>query len=619
MRKRLIAIVLIASLLTGMCMFQVSALKSIDTSSPYTGEYMLVYNTNKNASTTQSTGNINANMQMFSMQSLEADETSESDANEEEIRDVVEIDGEEYYEMEYVNPFAPSFEDALTQLGELPEGDFPVDDEVSENGLLSAAPMMSMDMDGELLDAPPVYDLQPNRDFTAYDIYNNKNYDLTAKHLFEGKYCDVWVESSTNGNLITTTHAKEMGNYFDNTIQPMMLKNFGSYISGSTVGTLKRDGKIIILIHDIRDPYFYLKTPGSAFVAGYFDTADLLTGSGGTGNKTSMIHIGIDPLLKSGSSILMSKGYRTLTHEFQHLIHYTASVRRGQIDSMWLDEAFSIASEHMLAGTALIDRILQFNSSETVQVHGAALCYGAYTQNGGDIGANYGLPYLFSQYLRTQTKKYSGGGNSIYKSILASNLVGHEAIMEALDNLGYSEANSITNFDTFHRNFRIALFAHEPLGPYGFDGEEAFDDVIVQINDGKKPVDLKGTASILVKITKPSFAASGAGANIKFCGFTLDDKPQAPMPTVNKPSSEVARGTEIKLSTTLEDATVLYTTDGSDPRVSATVSAANPSFPILILVSGTKIKAITRRRGYIDSEVATFTYTIPLQIGRAHV
>ena len=619
MKKRLTAVMLVVSLFLSVWMVPASS-ATLDTTSPYDGQYVIIYNTNKNPGTSQSTGTMNLNTQMFSMQTTEE---SDMEQPEEDICDIDVIDGQEYYAMEYENPFAPSVEEFCSEFAEeLEDGivdeeidkpDAKYENEETDDGLLDAGPRMDM----SLIEAPISYAVGASRTFKAYDVYLNKYYDLTAIHRYEGQYCDVWVENLSNG--VTNTHATQMGQYFDSVIRPTLYTNFGPYFSGDTSSGLHQNGKIIILIQDIRDPYYYQHTLTSPYVAGYFDAADLLTGSSGSGNKTAMIHIDIDPLLLSGSTVVPSRGYRTLVHEFQHLIHYTESCRKGKSDDMWLDEAFSMAAEHLVTGP-LPDRISQFNNSATVHLTGAALCYTDYNQNNNDLGANYGLPYLFAQYLRTQTKTYANGGDKIYKLILSTNYTGYQSVWEALEQLGYPDDNStsnnpITSFDDFHRNFRIALGAQEPTGPFGFDGEDAFEDLIVTLHSGGAAINLKGTAAIIVKQSNPPFTLSGAGSNIKACGFTPTPKPTAPTPTSNKSltgtTTNVPRGTEIKLSSSLADALILYTTDGSNPITSSTALTFSPSFPIIIMNSGTVIKAATRRRGYTDSAVATFTYNIP--------
>ena len=76
-------------------------------------------------------------------------------------------------------------------------------------------------------------------------------------------------------------------------------------------------------------------------------------------------------------------------------------------------------------------------------------------------------------------------------------------------------------------------------------------------------------------------------------------------PTFSVEAGEVAKGTTVTISTTTEDATIYYTTDGSTPTISSTLY----SNPITINAAIT-LKAIAVKDNMANSEVAEASYTV---------
>ena len=80
---------------------------------------------------------------------------------------------------------------------------------------------------------------------------------------------------------------------------------------------------------------------------------------------------------------------------------------------------------------------------------------------------------------------------------------------------------------------------------------------------------------------------------------------QVATPSISVPSGEVVEGTTVTIDCQTADATIHYTTDGTDP----TASSATYSAPISIDADMT-IKAIAVKENYVDSEVASATYSV---------
>jgi hypothetical protein len=257
-------------------------------------------------------------------------------------------------------------------------------------------------------------------------------------------------------------------------------------------------------------------------VAGYFTSADLVSlDSGGTGNGLMMIHLDIPMLMNTGSGYDVEEGYSTTVHEFQHLINFSDSVMSGasKLNDKWWNEMMSMAAEHMFYGS-LPSRISSYNDSDVVQ-NGGVLTYTSYSQNGStELGANYGLPYLFGQYLRVQTEGLSGdggaaGGDGIFKAILNSDYTDYRAVLEGLQAVGYDA----DNFDALQADFRIATLLNEEYGRHGFRGDADFAAVHAPLYSASG-TSLAPGAMILLPLGG-SFTPS-AGAETGFLAFSPD-------------------------------------------------------------------------------------------------
>lgn len=80
--------------------------------------------------------------------------------------------------------------------------------------------------------------------------------------------------------------------------------------------------------------------------------------------------------------------------------------------------------------------------------------------------------------------------------------------------------------------------------------------------------------------------------------------------TASIPSSSVAAGTEITLSTNTDGATIYYTTDNSDPTESS-IRYENP----IVINNDMTIKAIAIKEGFKNSAIAEFKYTVASESG----
>lgn len=111
---------------------------------------------------------------------------------------------------------------------------------------------------------------------------------------------------------------------------------------------------------------------------------------------------------------------------------------------------------------------------------------------------------------------------------------------------------------------------------------------------GKISAVAKGTAKITVKVNSYT----------KTCTVTVTDIVKTPKASVA--GGEVAKNTQITLTSETAGAVIYYTLDGTDPTAKSTKYTA----PIQI-TKDTTIRAIATKSGYLDSEIAEFIYFIP--------
>ncbi|QUG40574.1 endonuclease [Psychrobacillus sp. INOP01] len=110
--------------------------------------------------------------------------------------------------------------------------------------------------------------------------------------------------------------------------------------------------------------------------------------------------------------------------------------------------------------------------------------------------------------------------------------------------------------------------------------------------------------------TLPKDDSSNLGSHTMDIGGTDPGETQVETVTVSIPSSTVPVGTEITLSTNTEEASIYYTTDGSDPSDSS-IKYETP----IVIDKDMTIKAIAIKEGYVNSQISTFSYTVISETG----
>jgi hypothetical protein len=570
----------------------------IDTESPYTGSHIVIYNSSTDITTGQTTGTLPAaDMGGFSVNASSGLSNIPSRAKE-----IYEIDGEFIYELEPHDY--------------LERRTFSSGTSMSQSGGVQASSYASV------IGAP----VNTTAWLPTYNFAAGQDIDLQARLLYSGKYCDVWVElAEVNNGYITTQRAALMGQEFDNKIRTFMLDNFGEYVSNDGeifTGGRRKNGKIIIFLQDIRDGFTRAHTSGG-YIGGYFFSGDYNI------SGLSMVHVDIFPLMWASGSTTnpdnyeITLGYSTLVHEFQHLINFSVPRIYGRSYSeLWWNEAFSMAAEHMMGytrGTTTVaqSRIADFNNVTDNRVrNGAILNFTSYPQNDNSIAANYGMPFLFGQYLRTQTKDLPGGGNSIYKSIIAHPQGDHRAIMGGLAAVGYP----VTEFDILHRNFRIAMVQKDATGYFGFAGESIFDAINTPLHSALGTVNLNGGAAIVRRITPEGSSLThpaGAGSNIQFAGFGARSSQTIAFPGSNAPLTKIFGDAPFTHVTSLAGpggtGAITYSSDITN------VATVNNSTG-LVTINGTGTAVITAVKAECESYMrTTASYTLTVNMPQPNI
>ncbi len=139
------------------------------------------------------------------------------------------------------------------------------------------------------------------------------------------------------------------------------------------------------------------------------------------------------------------------------------------------------------------------------------------------------------------------------------------------------------------------------------------DTDIVQMTDsnGKAKFDLdSGDYAYIVTKTgydtaSGTFKVSSSGASLTKTVILKRNSDIVSTPTANPPAGKYSSTQSVSLSASTPDASIYYTTDGSTPSTSSKLYDGSISVKKSMI-----IKAIAAKDGFVNSDVATFNYTI---------
>ncbi len=170
-----------------------------------------------------------------------------------------------------------------------------------------------------------------------------------GKLVAAGKECLLFVErgqESQYGQASSDVYA-DIVRCFDEKVFPSVCRWFGKPVIPAAFNL--PDERIYIFLVDIRDRF------ADGYVAGYFDHRDL---EGWTGNQKPVFFMDTDPGEPGKPDDKSNAFYRTLAHEFQHMVNFSIQHANGNPEQeRWLDEGFSMFSEYVFSGEIGQDRL----------------------------------------------------------------------------------------------------------------------------------------------------------------------------------------------------------------------------------------------------------------------
>lgn len=378
-----------------------------------------------------------------------------------------------------------------SESGSIPEGTVRVDERENET-------LYCIEPSFEETEYPAVMLFSADDDYRAFtltDVANNTAYASHANKLYEDDYCKIYVEED------------QISEADEKTIAENLAAEFANIISHIRTNVCDFSEKITILVHDIRDAYYYGN--GNAYVGGYFNSGEYLT--------EKMIHIDLFPLMgkDKNSDLKPENAYSTLAHEFTHLVEYSVNGTNDNLNDMWLSELFALASERALyTDKSDYERYGSFISDYSdIIKNGAVLNYSEYTDNNSDISANYGLLYAFASYIGTRY------GENVFKSILTASVDAESSEAALLEGIN---DESLSSFGDIIRDFYMAVILNEESGIYKL-AESNRDYLINMPFNISGSISLKPGAAVVVPLFNEEFSPSELGENILYTVFSSDD------------------------------------------------------------------------------------------------
>ena len=371
--------------------------------------------------------------------------------------------------------------------------------------------------------------------------------------LAVGTHCYVWTPTNKTTTVlypldtINTGYASEFANEFDAKFE-LMRSSFGDHWNGP-----QGDGRIHLLFYNIYDD------PDSGTTTnGFFWQVDY------TNNNLPILNLDTYPslLTESGDVNPASAMFKTMLHEYQHLIHFSVCNQNGKDDNHWLQEMMSAAAEEICyPGSSVTNRGLNWlclskwdvvnftdplferkNYMYSGQSGELSLYDWSTNTTGWDTLTQYGRASLYSQFLFS----HGGSGNSIFRSILNSYAT-HSAYTNGDAISAALTANGVTtSLQDFNRNFWIAVTMNPAQGysmqsgafeSYGFTVQDGYDSsdyhglanpyevLCPLVYTGSGVYHLKGGDAIIVKPKNSRFIPpSNADYGLVYVGVFTNEK-----------------------------------------------------------------------------------------------
>lgn len=274
------------------------------------------------------------------------------------------------------------------------------------------------------------------------------------------------------------------------------------------------NGGLDILIYDIYDSY---TNGGSVYMGGFVNPNEFygILGQGeyaNCGNYGDFLHLDTYPSMGTVlSQPQLDQAKSTMVHETQHLCvqsNYTSASDYGSYGPpTWINEGLSLTAEHQMFGV-LESRIRNYNSATAI-LNGLPFTD---EWTGSDAVYKYALAYLFFQYVSEQTGDDSFT-QAFYTNYDSSDLPG--SISEILQGF---EVFETLDLDEVMTRYYLALLLKMPSGPYGFCGNENFDDVEARLLK-RLPAKLSSGAAVYLQKETTSVLTPNVSNDLRYAGI----------------------------------------------------------------------------------------------------
>ena len=296
------------------------------------------------------------------------------------------------------------------------------------------------------------WDSNSEREIKTFHAVTTDNiwYAVDAEKLAENSVCIVYGDVNEN---IPPNTAEAIAAEYATKIHPKITGVFGDILYMPD-----NSGKLFLFLLDIIDGY----TGSGGYVAGYFDSSHMLTGS--YSNEASMLFMDVYP----GDPSALTDFSTVIAHELQHLIHFSKQPQIPQ-KNLWINEGLSLAAEYIYGGEQT-PRLNYFNGKFGNVTVNTTIPYGNnffvwdgyWEQQYGDYLADYSTAYLFFRWLGIQA-----GNNNIYRAIVDSGYADYRAVTGAAASIdpGFSD------WKTLLAAWMLANYYQQNTGLYGYKNQ----------------------------------------------------------------------------------------------------------------------------------------------------
>jgi hypothetical protein len=369
--------------------------------------------------------------------------------------------------------------------------------------------------------------------FWALNFVNERFYRVDAELLASGSRCNVWVEKKSGVSVST---AQSIAYEYDTNIYNKMMSAFGEnnisfnekmYDTMAFADWLgDNDGKLCILVLDIKDGYKKGVPDNETYVAGYFWDGNFLNTS--NTNQRDMIYLDTYPGMSTPE--MQEEAYSTLAHEMQHLMNFVSTVEKrstfnekGQITKLyrmdtWIDEGLSSAAEWVYSGEQNQNRINWFNKNGggggLIDKGNNFFVWGnRENEKNYAVLDDYATVYIFFQWLRLQL-----GNTSIYKEIIISEDYDYRAVTNAAKKI---DANYST-WSNLLRDWMAANYINNTSGNgrYGYKNDAVLSQIKAPYISSNKATTPLYPGEGVYSVVNNSYSAPQDSGNIKYSNLS---------------------------------------------------------------------------------------------------